>query len=108
MLMGKSTHITKTTKVYSVDTLRYIKKMYKTNDGKIRAIKHIMSLIDKEVRFQLDISNYSRVATLSNELKYFNDVVSNSCILKDYTLDDIARRSKNLNIEEVNEYVRHL
>ena len=108
MLMGKGAHITKTTKVYSVDTLRYIKKLYKTNDGKTRAIKHIMSLIDKEVRFQLDISNYSRVATLSNELKYFNDVVSNSCILKDYTLDDIARRSKNLNIEEVNEYVRHL
>ena len=108
MLMGKGAHITKTTKVYSVDTLRYIKKMYKTNDGKIRAIKHIMSLIDKELRFQLDIANYSRVATLSNELKYFNDVVSNSFILKDYSLDDIARRSKNLNIEEVNEYVRHL
>ena len=108
MLMGKGDHITKTTKVYSVDTLRYIKKMYKTNDGKIRAIKHIMSLIEKEVRFQLDIANYSRVATLSNELKYFNDVVSNSFTLKDYSLDDIARRSKTLNIEEVNEYVRHL
>ena len=108
MLMGKGAHITKTTKVYSVDTLRYIKKMYKTNDGKIRAIKHIMSLIEKELRVQLDISNYSRLATLSNELKYFNDVVSNSFILKDYSLDDIARRSKNLNIEEVNEYVRHL
>ena len=108
MLMGKPAHITKTTKVYSVDTLRYIKKMYKTNDGKIRAIKHIMSLIEKELRFQLDIVNYSRVATLSNELKYFNDVVSNSFILKDYSLDDIARRSKTLNIEEVNEYVRHL
>ena len=108
MLMGKGSHITKTTKVYSVDTLRFIKQMYKSKNGKIRAIKHIMSLIDKEVRFQLDIANYSRVATLSNELKYFNDVVSNSCILKDYTLDDIARRSKNLNIEEVNEYVRHL
>ena len=108
MLMGKPAHITKTTKVYSVDTLRYIKRMYKTNDGKIRAIKHIMSLIDKELRLQLDIVNYSRVATLSNELKYFNDVVSNSFILKDYSLDDIARRSKNLNIEEVNEYVRHL
>jgi len=34
--------------------------------------------------------------------------VSNSFILKDYSLDDIARRSKTLNIEEVNEYVRHL
>ena len=108
MLMGKPAHITKTTKVYSVDTLRFIKQMYKSKNGKIRAIKHIMSLIEKEVRFQLDISNYSRVATLSNELKYFNDVVSNSCILKDYSLDDIARRSKNLNIEEVNEYIRHL
>ena len=108
MLMSKGSHITKTTKVYSVDTLRFIKQMYKSKNGKIRAIKHIMSLIEKEVRFQLDIANYSRVATLSNELKYFNDVVSNSCILKDYTLDDIARRSKNLNIEEVNEYVRHL
>ena len=108
MLMGKGAHITKTTKVYSVDTLRYIKKMYKSNDGKIRAIKHIMSIIEKELRVQLDISNYNRLATLSNELKYFNDVVSNSFILKDYSLDDIARRSKNLNIEEVNEYVRHL
>ena len=108
MLMGKPAHITKTTKVYSVDTLRFIKQMYKSKNGKIRAIKHIMSLKEKEVRLQLDISNYSRVASLSNELKYFNDVVSNSCILKDYTLDDIARRSKTLNIEEVNEYVRHL
>ena len=108
MLMGKPAHITKSTKVYSVDTLRFIKQMYKSKNGKIRAIKHIMSLIEKEVRLQLDISNYSRVATLSNELKYFNDVVSNSVILKDYTLDDIARRSKTLNIEEVNEYVRHL
>ena len=108
MLMGKGVHITKTTKIYSVDTLRFIKQMYKSKNGKIRAIKHIMSLIEKEVRFQLDISNYSRVATLSNELKYFNDVVSNSFTLKDYSLDDIARRSKNLNIEEVNEYVRHL
>lgn len=108
MLMGKGAHITKTTKVYSVDTLRYIKQMYKSKNGKIRAIKHIMSLIEKELRVQLDISNYNRIATLSNELKYFNDVVSNSCILKDYSLDDIARRSKNLNIEEVNEYVRHL
>ena len=108
MLMGKPAHITKTTKVYSVDTLRYAKQMYKTNDGKIRAIKHIMSLIEKELRLQLDISNYNRLASLSNELKYFNDVVSNSFILKDYSLDDIARRSKTLNIEEVNEYVRHL
>ena len=108
MLMGKGAHITKTTKVYSVDTLRYIKQMYKSKNGKIRAIKHIMSLIEKELRVQLDISNYGRVATLSNELKYFNDVVSNSFTLKDYSLDDIARRSKNLNIEEVNEYVRHL
>ena len=108
MLMGKPAHITKTTKVYSVDTLRYAKQMYKTNDGKIRAIKHIMSLIEKELRVQLDISNYNRLATLSSELKYFNDVVSNSFILKDYSLDDIARRSQTLNIEEVNEYVRHL
>lgn len=108
MLMGESTIITKTTKVYSVDTLRYIKQMYKTNDGKVRAIKHIMSIIEKELRFQLDIVNYNRVATLSSELKYFNDIVSNSFILKDYSLDDIARRSQTLNIEEVNEYVRHL
>ena len=108
MLMGKGTHITKTTKVYSVDTLRYIKQMYKTKNGKVRAIKHIMSLIEKELRVQLDISNYDRLAKLSSELKYFNDLVSNSFILKDYSLDDIARRSKNLNIEEINEYVRHL
>ena len=108
MLMGKEAHITKTTKVYSVDTLRFIKQMYKSKNGKIRAIKHIMSLIEKEVRFQLDISNYSRVATLSNELKYFNDIINSESTLKDYSLDDIARRSKNLNIEEVNEYIRHL
>ena len=108
MLMGKSAHITKTTKVYSVDTLRFIKQLYKTNDGKIRAIKHIMTLIEKELRLQLDISNYNRLASLSNELKYFNDIVSNSRTLKNYSLDDIARRSKNLNIEEVNEYIRHL
>ena len=108
MLMGKGAHITKTTKIYSVDTLRFIKQMYKSKNGKIRAIKHIMSLIEKEVRFQLDVSNYSRVATLSNELKYFNDIINNESTLKDYSLDDIARRSKNLNIEEVNEYVRHL
>ena len=108
MLMGKPAHITKTTKVYSVDTLRFIKQMYKSKNGKIRAIKHIMSLIEKEVRFQLDISNYSRVATLSNELKYFNDIINSESNLKDYSLDAIARRSKNLNIEEVNEYVRHL
>ena len=108
MLMGKPAHITKTTKVYSVDTLRFIKQMYKTNDGKIRAIKHIMSLIEKELRVQLDISNYNRLATLSSELKYFNDIMSSESKLKDYSLDDIARRSKNLNIEEVNEYVRHL
>ena len=82
--------------------------MYKTNDGKIRAIKHIMSLIEKELRLQLDISNYNRIATLSNELKYFNDIVSNDYKLNDYSLDDIARRSQTLNIEEVNEYVRHL
>ena len=108
MLMGKGAHITKTTKVYSVDTLRFIKQMYKSKNGKIRAIKHIMSLIDKEVRVQLDISNYDRVAKLSNELKYFNDIINSESILKDYSLDDIARRSKNLNIEEVNEYIRHL
>lgn len=108
MLMGKGAHITKTTKVYSVDTLRFIKQMYKSKNGKMRAIKHIMSLIEKEVRFQLDIPNYSRVAKLSNELKYFNDIINSKSNLKDYSLDDIARRSKNLNIEEVNEYVRHL
>lgn len=108
MLMGKSTIITKTTKIYSVDTLRYIKQLYKSKNGKVRAIKHIMSIIEKELRVQLDISNYDRLAKLSNELKYFNDVVSNSFILKDYSLDDIAKRSKNLNIEEINEYVRHL
>ena len=108
MLMGKSAHITKTTKVYSVDTLKFIKQMYKSKNGKIRAIKHIMRLIEKELRVQLDISNYNRLASLSNELKYFNDIVSNIVILKDYSLDDIARRSKTLNIEEVNEYVRHL
>ena len=108
MLMGKGDHITKTTKVYSVDTLRFIKQMYKSKNGKIRAIKHIMRLIEKELRVQLDISNYNRLATLSSELKYFNDIVSNIVILEDYSLDDIARRSKNLNIEEVNEYIRHL
>ena len=108
MLMGKPATITKTTKVYSVDTLRFIKQMYKTNDGKIRAIKHIMSIIEKELRVQLDISNYDRLAKLSNELKYFNDIINSESNLKDYSLDDIARRSKNLNIEEVNEYVRHL
>lgn len=108
MLMGKSAHITKTTKVYSVDTLRFIKELYKSKNGKIRAIKHIMSLIEKEVRLQLDISNYNRLASLSSELKYFNDIINSESMLKDYSLDDIARRSKNLNIEEVNEYVRHL
>lgn len=108
MLMGKPAHITKTTKVYSVDTLRYIKQMYKTNDGKIRAIKHIMSIIDKELRVQLDSVNYSRVAKLSFELNYFNDIVTDSFTLKEYSLDDIANRSKTLNIEELNEYVRHL
>ena len=108
MLMGKSTHITKTTKVYSVDTLRYIKQMYKTNDGKIRAIKHIMSLIEKEIRIQLDISNYNRLASLSSELKYFNDIINSEYKLKEWSLEDIARRSQTLNIEEINEYVRHL
>ena len=108
MLMGKGAHITKTTKVYSVDTLRFIKQMYKSKNGKIRAIKHIMSLIEKEVRFQLDISNYSRVATLSNELKHFNDIINSESTLKECSLEYIANRSKTLNIEEVNEYVRHL
>lgn len=108
MLMGKPAHITKTTKVYSVDTLRFIKQLYKSKNGKIRAIKHIMSLIEKEIRIQLDISNYNRLASLSNELKYFNDIINSESMLKDYSLDNIARRSKNLNIEEVNEYVRHL
>ena len=108
MLMGKSTIITKTTKVYSVDTLRYIKQMYKTNDGKVRAIKHIMSLLDKELRIQLDNLNYDKVAKLSNVLIEFDHIVSSAYTLKKYSLDDIARRSKNLNIEEVNEYVRHL
>lgn len=108
MLMGKPAHITKTTKVYSVDTLRFIKQLYKSKNGKIRAIKHIMSLIEKEIRIQLDISNYNRLASLSSELKYFNDIINSESMLKDYSLDDIAIRSKNLNIEEINEYVRHL
>lgn len=108
MLMGKSTHITKTTKVYSVDTLRYIKQMYKTNDGKVRAIKHIMSLIDKELRVQLDNLNYDKVSRLSNVLIEFDHIVSSTYTLKEYSLDYIARKCKLLNIEEVNEYVRHL
>ena len=108
MLMGKGAHITKTTKVYSVDTLRYIKQMYKTNNGKVRAIKHIMSLIDKELRVQLDNLNYDKVSKLSNVLLEFNHIVSSAYTLKEYSLDYIARKCKNLNIEEVNEYVRHL
>ena len=108
MLMGKPAHITKTTKVYSVDTLRYIKQMYKTNDGKVRAIKHVMSLIDKELRIQLDNLNYDKVSRLSNVLIEFDHIVSSAYTLKNYSLDDIARRSKALDIEEVNEYVRHL
>ena len=108
MLMGKGAHITKTTKVYSVDTLRFIKQMYKSKNGKVRAIKHIMSLIEKEVRFQLDIVNYDRVATLSNELKNFNDIINSESKLKECSLEYIANQSKTLNIEEVNEYVRHL
>ena len=108
MLMGKPAHITKTTKVYSVDTLRYIKQMYKTNDGKVRAIKHIMSLLDKELRIQLDNLNYDKVAKLSNVLIEFDHIVSSTFTLKEYSLDYIARKCKALNIEEVNEYVRHL
>ncbi len=108
MLMGKSTIITKTTKVYSVDTLRYIKQMYKTNDGKVRAIKHIMSLIDKELRIQLDNLNYDKVSRLSNVLIEFDHIVSSAYTLKEYSLEDIARKCTALNIEEVNEYVRHL
>ena len=108
MLMGKSTIITKTTKVYSVDTLRYIKQMYKTNDGKVRAIKHVMSLIDKELRIQLDNLNYDKVSKLSNVLIEFDHIVSSTFTLKEYSLDYIARKCKALNIEEVNEYVRHL
>ena len=108
MLMGKGAHITKTTKVYSVDTLRFIKQMYKSKNGKVRAIKHIMSLIEKEVRFQLDIVNYDRVATLSNKLKNFNDIINSESTLKECSLEYIANQSKTLNIEEVNEYVRHL
>lgn len=108
MLMGKPAHITKTTKVYSVDTLRYIKQLYKTNDGKVRAIKHIMSLIDKELRVQLDNLNYDRVATLSTELNQLDHIVSSTYTLREYSLDYIANRCKKLNIEEVNEYVRHL
>lgn len=108
MLMGKSTIITKTTKVYSVDTLRYIKQMYKTNDGKVRAIKHVMSLIDKELRLQLDNLNYDKVSKLSNVLIEFDHIVSSTYTLKEYSLDYIARKCKALNIEEVNEYVRHL
>ena len=108
MLMGKSTIITKTTKVYSVDTLRYIKQMYKTNDGKVRAIKHVMSLIDKELRIQLDNLNYDKVSKLSNVLIEFDHIVSSTFRLKEHSLDYIARKCKALNIEEVNEYVRHL
>ena len=108
MLMGKPAHITKTTKVYSVDTLRYIKQLYKTNDGKVRAIKHIMSLIDKELRVQLDNLNYDKVSTLSSELNQLDHIVSSTYTLREYSLDYIANRCKKLNIEEVNEYVRHL
>ena len=108
MLMGKSTRITKTSKVYSVDTLRYIKKLYKTNNGKIRAIKHIMSIMDKELRVQLDALNYDKVVTISNELRQLNNIMSNSDALKEYSLEYIARISRALNIEELNEYVRHL
>lgn len=108
MLMGKSTHITKTSKVYSVDTLRYIKQMYKTNNGKTRAIKHIMSIMDKELRVQLDALNYDKVVTISNELRQLNNIMSNSVLLKDCSLEYIARISRVLNIEELNEYVRHL
>ena len=108
MLMGKPAHITKTTKVYSVDTLRYIKQMYKTNDGKVRAIKHVMSLLDKELRVQLDNLNYDKVSKLSNVLIEFDHIVSSAYTLKEYSLDYIARKCKALDIEEVNEYVRHL
>lgn len=108
MLMGKSTHITKTSKVYSVDTLRYIKQMYKTNSGKVRAIKHIMSIMDKELRVQLDALNYDKVVTISNELRQLNNIMSNSVLLKDCSMEYIARISRVLNIEELNEYVRHL
>lgn len=108
MLMGKPAHITKTTKVYSVDTLRYIKQMYKTNDGKVRTIKHIMTLIDKELRIQLDNLNYDKVSRLSNVLIEFDHIVSSAYTLKEYSLEDIARKCTALNIEEVNEYVRHL
>ena len=108
MLMGKSTHITKTTKVYSVDTLRYIKQMYKTNNGKVRAIKHIMGIIEKELRVQLDALNYNRVAMLGNELRQLNNIMSNSFTLKDYSLEYIANLGRTLDIEELNEYVRHL
>ena len=108
MLMGKSTHITKTTKVYSVDTLRFIKQMYKTNSGKIRAIKHIMNIIDKELRAQLDASNYDKVVALSSELRYLNNIMSSNGALNENSLEDIARMSRTLNIEELNEYVRHL
>lgn len=108
MLMGKSTNITKTSKVYSVDTLRYIKKMYKTNNGKLRAIKHIMSIMDKELRVQLDALNYDKVVSISNELRNLKNIMSNSFLLKDYSLEYIATLSRALNIEELNEYVRHL
>lgn len=108
MLMGKSTHITKTSKVYSVDTLKYIKQMYKTNNGKVRAIKHIMSIMDKELRVQLDALNYDKVVTISNELRQLNNIMSNSVLLKDCSMEYIARISRVLNIEELNEYVRHL
>lgn len=108
MLMGKSSVITKTTKVYSIDTLRYIKKLYKVNDGKIRAIKHIMSVIDKEIRLQLDNLNYDKVALLSTQLRQFNNIMTNSHTLRTYTMNDIASMCKSTCIEEVNEYIRHL
>lgn len=108
MLMGKSTKITKTSKVYSVDTLRFIKQMYKTNSGKIRAIKHIMSIMDKELRVQLDALNYDKVVAISNELRQLNNIISDTFRLKECTLEYIARVSRLLNIEELNEYVRHL
>lgn len=108
MLMGKSERITKTTKVYSVDTLRFIKQMYKTNSGKIRAIKHVMSIMDKELRVQLDALNYDKVVTISNELRQLKNIMSNTITLKDYSLEYLGRVSRLLDIEELNEYVRHL
>ena len=64
--------------------------------------------MDKELRVQLDNLNYDKVVAISNELRQLNNIMSNSFTLKEYSLEYIARVSRTLNIEELNEYVRHL